>query len=171
MKNKLVSVVALAALAGVASAQLTGFKVSAGYGFSGGITDSGGVSRTMSGPELMATMPFQHLPLIDIGLEADILFGGGFGNSSIKGDVYRFLLTGRATIPGSQVGAWLGMGWGTAQGSSGDFASINGYVTQVGISIPLGMHTPVLSPTLDVAGDMGSKPGLSGFSVSVGLRF
>ncbi|MFI5387793.1 MAG: hypothetical protein ACHQ50_16920, partial [Fimbriimonadales bacterium] len=108
---------------------------------------------------------------VDIGLEEDVLFGGGFSNSSIKGTIYRTFLTGRMQIPGSQVGAWLGVGWGMGQGRNGDFASFSGYVTQVGISFPLGMRTPVLSPSLEVAGDMASKTGLTGFSVSLAVKF
>jgi len=169
--KKIAFILATACLAGAASAQLTGFKVSAGYGWSGGIRDNGGVSRTMSGPELMGSIPLEKLPVISLGLEGDILFGGGWGNSSIKGDVYRTFVTASATVPGSQISAWWGVGWAWAQGSSGDFPSINGYVTQLGVSIPLGMHTPVLAPTLEVAGDLGSKSGLSGFSVSVAVKF
>lgn len=171
MNTKLVSIVAVLGIAGAASAQVTGFRVSAGYGWSGGIKDSGNVSRTMSGPELMASFPLQHLPLVDISLEGDVLFGGGWGNSSIKGNIYRLLATARMQIPGSKVGAWFGLGYGSAQGSGGDFASVNGAVTQLGLSIPLGMHTPVLSPSLEVAADLGSKTAISGFSVSVAVKF
>src|SRR5579862_4705900 len=110
MKKRLGSVLIVAALAGAASAQLTGIKVSAGYGWSGGIKDTGGVSRTMSGPELTASLPFQHLPMIDLGAEYDVLFGGS-GNTSIEGTLHRFLFTARMTVPGSQVGAWFGVGY------------------------------------------------------------
>jgi|GEM_PF-3892409 len=171
MNKKLLSILAVSSIAGAASAQLTGVQFTAGYGWTGGIKDSGGVSRIMSGPELTATLPLEHLPMVTIGLEGDVLFGGGFGNSSIKGDVYRGFLTAGITLPGTQVGAWWGVGWATAQGSSGDFPSINGYVTQVGLTIPVGIHTPGLAPSLEVAGDLGSKSGLSGFSVSVALKF
>ncbi|HTQ08469.1 MAG TPA: hypothetical protein VMI31_00210, partial [Fimbriimonadaceae bacterium] len=111
------------------------------------------------------------LPIVTLGLEGDVLFGGGWGNSSIKGNIYRGLVTASATIPGSQLSAWWGMGWGWGEGDAGDFPSFNGYVTQIGVSIPLGTRTPVVSPTLEVAGDLGSKSGLSGFSVSVGVKF
>ncbi|HWA82724.1 MAG TPA: hypothetical protein VG820_04790 [Fimbriimonadaceae bacterium] len=171
MNTKLVSMIAVLGIAGAANAQLTGFRVSAGYGWSGGIKDSGNVSRTMSGPELMASFPLQHLPMVDISLEGDILFGGGWGNSSIKGNIYRLLATARMQLPGSQVGAWLGFGYGSAQGSGGDFASVNGLVTQVGLSFPMSMHMAALSPSLEVAADWGSKTAISGFSVSLALRF
>ncbi|MFI5385837.1 MAG: hypothetical protein ACHQ50_06920, partial [Fimbriimonadales bacterium] len=69
MQIRLLAATAVTAFAGIASAQLTGFKVSAGYGWTGGITDSGSVSRHMSGPELMGSLPLSHLPMVDIGLE------------------------------------------------------------------------------------------------------
>jgi len=171
MKTRIAPTLSLFALAGIAGAQVTGFRVSAGYGWTGGIKDNGGVRRNMSGPELTVTLPLNHLPLVEIGLEGDILFGGGFANSSIKGNIYRAFLTGRATIPGSQVGAFLGTGFGSAQGRAGDFASVNGFVTQLGVSFPLGMRTPVLAPSLEVAGYFSSRTALSGFSVSVAVKF
>ena len=171
MKSKPITTLAFATVAGAASAQLTGFHLSAGYGFSGGITDTGGVSRTMSGPELMGSFSINHLPMVDIGVEADILFGGGFGNSSIKGNIFRGLLTARFSIPGSQMSAWVGAGFGTAQGSSGDFASVSGAVTQFGVSLPLGGKMPAFAPMLEIAADLGSKTAISGLTFSVGLKF
>lgn len=170
MNTKFVSILALTAVAGAAGAQLTGFRVSAGYGWTGSITDSGGVGRHMSGPILTGTVPLSHLPVVDIGFRGEVLFGGGLGNSSIKGQIWKGLVTGRAQIPGSQIGAWLGMGFGTGQGNS-NFASFSGFVTQVGVSFPLGTSTPLVAPAVEVAGNWGSKSGLSGFSVAVSIHF
>ncbi len=170
MKTRLVPILTFAALAGAASAQLTGIKVSAGYGFTGGITDSGGTSRTMSGPELTASFPFQHLPVLDLGVEYDVLFGGS-GNTSIEGTLHRFLFVARMSVPGSNVSAWWGVGYGTAQGHNGDFATVSGSLTQLGVSIPLGTKTPAFVPTLELAGTFAGHSALGGFMFGLGLKF
>jgi hypothetical protein len=91
--------------------------------------------------------------------------------SDLDGNVFRILLSARAHIPGSQMSAFGGIGWATAQARGGQFASVNGEVLQLGVSFPLGMKTPVLSPSLEVAGTFASKSALGGFSISLGFHF
>lgn len=171
MKSKIIPIIAVAALAGCASAQLTGFRVRAGYGWSGSIDAVGG-SRHLQGPEFGVDFPLTHLPLVDVSLTGDVLLGGQLSHGSdLDGNVYRFLLSARVHIPGSQISAFGGIGWGTAQSRGGQFGSFNGMVTQLGVSFPLGVNTPVISPALEVAGTLASKSGLGGFSVSLAVKF
>lgn len=173
--KKIIPILALAAVAGVASAQLpgvSGIRVKVGYGWSGRITDHNNNSRHLTGPELGFELPLTKLPLVQIGLTGDVLLGGQLSHGSdLDGNVYRLMLSGRASIPGSQVGVFGGIGWGWAQARGGQFDNFNGEVAQLGVAIPLGINAPLISPSLELAGTWSSKTGLGGFSASVAVRF
>jgi hypothetical protein len=172
MNAKLVSIFALATVAAAANAQLTGFRVRAGYGWSGSITNVNNNSRRLVGPEFGIDFPLTHLPLIDVSLTGDVLLGGQLSHGSdLDGNLYRFLLSARASIPASRIAVFGGIGWATAQARSGEFGSINGQVMQLGVALPLGLKVPLLSPSLEIAGTIASKSGLSGYSVSLGIKF
>ena len=167
MTAKLIPIAALVALAVTANAQVTGFRIRAGYGWSGSIN-----SRHLQGPEVGLDFPVQKLPLVEIDFTADWLMGGQLVHGGdLDGNVYRFLLSARAQIPGAKVSVFGGLGWATAQSRGGQFASINGEVMQLGVGFPLGMKTPLLAPSLEVAGTFASKSGLSGFNVSLAVHF
>jgi hypothetical protein len=171
MNRKLVTAVTGFGLVALSSAQLTGFRVRAGYGWSGAINTVSG-SRHMNGPELGVDFPLTHLPLVEVNLTGDVLLGGQLSRGGdLDGNVYRFLLSARAQIPGSKVGVFGGVGWGTAQARGGEFGSFSGSVMQLGVSVPLGASLPLVSPSLEVAGTTASKSGLSGFSVSLAVKF
>lgn len=169
--NKILPMILFGALAAAAGAQVTGFRVRAGYGWSGAI-DTGAGSRHLAGPEFGVDVPLTHLPLVEVNLTGDVLLGGQLSRGSdLDGNVYRVLLGARAQVPTSKIAIFGGVGWATAQARSGEFGSITGSVAQLGVSIPLGIKAPLISPSLELAGTMASKSGLGGFSVSLAVRF
>jgi hypothetical protein len=171
MKSKLVTTIVIASIAAASSAQVTGFRVRAGWGWSGAIDTTSG-SRHMNGPEFGVDFPLTHLPLVEVNLTGDVLLGGQLSHGGdLDGNVYRFLLSARAQIPASKIGVFGGVGWATAQARGGEFGSINGEVFQLGVSFPLGVNAPLITPSLELAGTMASKSGLSGFSLSIAVRF
>jgi hypothetical protein len=172
MNHKLIPIVAFAALAGAASAQVTGFRIRAGYGWSGSIPNTTTGSTHLVGPELGFDFPVMHLPLVEVNFTVDWLLGGQLSHGGdLDGNLYRLLLSARASIPSSKVSVFGGIGWATAQARAGEFGSFNGEVMQLGVGFPLGMNTPLLAPSLEVAATMASKSGLSGFSVSLAVHF
>lgn len=167
MTTRIVPIAALAALAAVSCAQVTGIRVRAGYGWSGAIN-----SRHLTGPELGFDLPVQKLPLVEIDFTGDWLMGGQLAHGGdLDGNVYRFMLSARAQVPGAKVSVFGGLGWATAQSRGGQFAAENGEVLQLGVGFPLGAKTPLIAPSLEVAGTFASKSGLSGFNISVAVHF
>jgi hypothetical protein len=175
MKTKTSLILAIAVVSAAASAQVggvSGIRVKAGYGWSGNITDSGGARRKLQGPEVGVEIPVQRLPLVEFAIGVDVLLGGQLSRGSdLDGNVYRFLGIARAHIPGTNMSAWLGAGWATAQSRGGQFGAFNGAITQIGLAIPLGAIIPTMVPTLEVAATMGGKSGLNGVSVGLSFRF
>ena len=173
--HKFISIVAVATLAGIATAQLpgvSGIRVKVGYGWSGRITDINNNSRHLTGPILGVEFPLMKLPLVQVGLTGEALLGGQLSRGSdLDGNVYRLMLSGRASIPGSQLGVFGGLGWGFAQARGGEFGNFDAEVAQLGVSFPLGINAPLISPSLELAGTWSSKTGLGGFSASVAVRF
>ena len=162
------------AIAGAAMAQvpgLGGIRVRAGYGWSGSI-DSVSGSRKLAGPELGFDFPLTQLPLVTIAFTGADLLGGQLSHGiDLDGYVYRFMLTGRASVPASKFEIFGGVGYATAQARNHEFGSINGFVSQLGVAIPLTSGLSTFSPSLEIAGSLASKSGLSGYSVSLAVRF
>lgn len=175
MKRTVLLISAFGMLSVAANAQvggLTGIRLKAGYGWSGAVRDINGNSRHLQGPELGLDFPLMNPPLVSVSFTGDVLLGGQLARGGdLDGTVYRFLLSGRAAIPGSRFSVFAGAGYATAQGRGGSFGSVSGFVTQIGVAIPLTNGLPLVSPSLEIAGNMASRSALSGFSVSVGIKF
>lgn len=171
--RKLALTFAVCAAFAAAHAQLTGIHVFAGYGWSGSVPNTTTGSTHLVGPEIGFDLPLAHLTQVEFDFRADILLGGQLSHGSdLDGNVYRFLAIARTSIPGSKVSTYAGVGWASAQARAGEFASFNGSVTQLGVSVPVGAGPASrLAPTLEIGTTIAGKSGLGGYSICLGLHF
>jgi len=172
MNIKIATIFAVASISGFACAQTSGIRVFGGYGWSGTISNTTTGSTHLLGPEIGFELPLSHFTsMAEMDFRADVLLGGQLAHGSdLDGYIYRFMLSARTSVPGSQVSTFGAIGYGSGQARNSEFPSFSGVVTQVGIDIPLGMAVPKLAPALELAGSYG-RSGLSGYSVCIALHF
>jgi len=170
--NKLIpTLLASASLACFASAQSNGVVFYGGYGWSGSINRLSAGSTHLMGPELAVEIPISHQSVVNESFRADVLFGGQLVHGAdLDGTICRLMVSTRTTLPGSGITTFGGVGWGFAQARAGEFNSFNGFVTQLGASLPLGTKMAGLAPSLEVSGSFG-RSGLSGYSVGIAVHF
>ncbi|HTQ09285.1 MAG TPA: hypothetical protein VMI31_04370 [Fimbriimonadaceae bacterium] len=173
MNTKTLATLAIASVSAAACAQLSsGIRIFGGYGWSGSISNTTTGSTHLLGPELGLEFPVSKIAnTAETDIRADVLLGGQLAHGSdLDGYIYRFLWSARTAIPGSTASTFAGIGWGWGEARNGEFPSFNGFITQIGVDIPMGLGVGNLTPSLELSGSYG-KSGLSGYSVCLAFKF
>ena len=168
VKTFLVSSMLLVSAAAMAQVpNVTKFRLTAGYGWSGNFDDKNGKSVSVNGPVLGLEYPLVSAFRFDSALGVSY-FGGGRlrSGSDADADIWRFTALARAEIPGAGVFAKGGIGYSILKGR-GNVGDDNGAILQLGVEIPLAKgYAQRVAPQIDLYYVAG-KSGLSGFVIGL----
>jgi hypothetical protein len=146
---------------------VTKFRLTAGYGWSGNFDDKNGKSVTVQGPVLGLEYPLVSAFRFDSALGVS-WFGGGRLRSGgdADADVWRFMALARTEVPGTGIFAKGGLGYSLLKGR-GNVGDDKGAILQLGVEIPIAKgYAQRVVPQIDIYYVAG-KSGLSGFVVGL----
>lgn len=151
-----------------------GLRVHLGYTTTNDFTLKDGTNAHLTGYELGVEFPVSKFSkVLTLNAYPSVLLGGKMGVGSLQGNVYRFMLSARATVPGSQFYSFIAGGVAHTQSGEGakQFDDVSGYQTMVGGGLPLTGFLGHLSPSVEVAWLSSNRAQMRGVTIGVTASF
>ena len=155
----------------LSSAQLVG-RVRIGYGVSGNFTLADTSTGRLEGPEIGLDIPITlGMTPMKVYASPSILLGGRMSNGSdTDGEVYRLLLTTRASAPGVGFYTFAGAGISFSKARGGQFSSSTDYETVFGAGMPAAAFM-IPNASFEVAWHSSPKGQLRGLTLGIAGSF
>jgi len=161
------------ALPFAASAQLTPFEVSVGWGQSGSFTRDSGVRGKLEGPVFSVSQSFADLPFVGevrIGLSA--FLGGQLSHGSdTDGNVYRVFGRYKTPTIAKNLYGIVGANYSWGKGRGGSFGEVSRIGGDIGVGMPIGPSAAALPrASLEFLSHQSARSQLRGWSLNLSLR-
>lgn len=156
--------------AGLARADSGKLRIHVGYSTTGDFQLRDGSYAALRGPEVGVQFPIAQLShLVSVDAYPSILLGGKFGSGNTTGEVYRFTLAIRQSLPGT--GAFGFVGAGLAHTRSDNLNDTDGFETLFGGGVPVSLGPSPIQPNLEFIYHASTRAQIRGFTVGVSVGF